>query len=134
MAKPVVEITNLQEFLKDLRKLSPELANEVRRRFRKAARTVALDARAKAPRQSGRLARGIQPRVDSKGNAAIISKAPHARTVEFGGRHPLWGDRDRWVAQKAQPHIRPAVDENRDWFVREAEHAIHVVAQKAGYE
>ena len=103
-----IEIEGLQEFLRDLKKFEPAVSKEFRGRLKTVVAEVAKDAQRRAPKKSGKLAKGIRPSVTNKG-ANLLSKAPHAKILEFGGRHPVFGHRDRWVFQPARPHIFPAV-------------------------
>lgn len=114
-----VEIAGLREFMRDLKKLDPVVNKRFRARLRNAVKEITADAARRAPRQSGKLARLIKPSVTNKG-AALASKAPHARIHEFGGRHPVFGHRDRWVFQKAQPHVFPAVRAGQEEIRRES--------------
>lgn len=103
-----LEIDGLAEFLRDLRKFEPEVSKEFRKRLKVVVAEVASDARRRAPKGRGTLAKGIKPSVTNKG-AVLRSVAPHARIFEFGGRHPVFGNRNNWVFQPAKPHIFPAV-------------------------
>lgn len=41
------------------------------------------------------------------------AKAPHAGIMEFGGRHPVFGNRAVWVNQPARPFLGPAVEQHK---------------------
>lgn len=114
-----VEIEGLAEFMRDLRKFEPAVSKQFRARIKKVVDVVAKDAQRRAPRKTGKLARGIKPSVTNKG-ARLISKADHARIFEFGGRHPVYGNKNNWVFQPAKPHIFPAVEANKALVHKEA--------------
>jgi HK97 gp10 family phage protein len=122
----------VKALLRDLKKFDPELAKEVRKRFKAAANPILNAARRRQPKDTGELRRRTKVRF-ARGRTEIRSSAPHARISEFGGRHPLWG-RDQWVAHPAQPAIFPAVDAGRKDFIREAEIAVTAAARKAGFQ
>lgn len=123
----------MAKLMADLRKSAPEVAKETRRRFRNAAKTALAEARSQQPKRSGELQRKTRIRT-TRGMTAIVSSVRYARISEFGGRHPLWGDRDHWVAQPATPAIWPAVQQNRSDFVREANAAVYNSLKKAGFK
>jgi hypothetical protein len=127
-----VEIEGLNEFLRDLRKFEPAVSKGFRRRIKGVVEQVAVDARKRAPKKSGKLAKGIRPSVTNKG-ASLLSKAPHAKLFEFGGRHPVFGHRDRWVFQPAKPHIFPAVRENEQFVNSEMLAALDDAVSEIGF-
>jgi HK97 gp10 family phage protein len=123
---------DLQKFMRDLRRVAPEVAKETRKRFKSAATPVLNDARRRQPKKTGELRRKTKVRI-SRGKVEIRSSARHARISEFGGRHPLWG-RDQWVRQEPAPAIFPAVDAGRPRFVQEAVKAVDQGAREAGFK
>lgn len=129
-----ITVEGLKDFTRDLRKFSPELGKQLRRELRAAVKLVTDEARRLAPKKTGKLSKGIRPRVSSGGDAALESKDPAARIVEWGGRHPLFGNTDKWVFQPAQPHIFPAIKAKRDDFEKAALDAIEHAAREAGFK
>jgi phage gpG-like protein len=127
-----VEIDGLRDFMRDLKKLDPALNKTFRTRLRNAVKEITADAARRAPRKSGKLARGIKPSVTNKG-AALASRAPHARIHEFGGRHPVFGHKDRWVFQPAQPHIFPAVRAGQEEIRKESLAALDDAMREVGF-
>jgi phage gpG-like protein len=119
--------------MRDLKKFEPSVSKQFRFRIRKVVKTVADDAKGRAPRLSGKLAKGISPSVTNTG-ARLVSKAPHARIHEFGGRHPVFGHTDRWVYQPARPHIFPAVRAGREEVNREALAALDDAIEEIGFK
>jgi HK97 gp10 family phage protein len=126
-----IEIIGLAQLMRDLKKFEPAVNKEFRTRVRKAVKVVAEDAKRRAPKASGKLARGIKPSVTNTG-AVLRSTAKHARIHEFGGRHPVFG-RDTWVFQPARPHIFPAVTQGRAAVDKEALAALDDAAQQIGF-
>ena len=123
---------DLARFMRDLRKVAPEVAKETRKRFKKAATPVLNDARKRQPKKTGELRRKTKIRI-ARGRVEIRSSARHARISEFGGRHPLWG-RDQWVQQDPVPAIFPAADAGRPKFIQEARAAVDLGAKEAGFK
>lgn len=122
----------LQKFMRDLRKMAPEVAKQTRKRFKSAATPILNDARSRQPKYTGELRRKTKIR-NARGRVEIRSSARHARISEFGGRHPAWGNREVWVRQDPAPAIFPAVDAGRDKFVQEAAKAVDQGAREAGF-
>ncbi len=120
------------KLLRDLKKVSPAVAKTTRKRFKAAAQPILDDARRRQPKRTGELRRKTKIRI-GRGRVEIRSSAPHARISEFGGRHPLWGDRDRWVTQPAHPAIFPAVKAGRAEFVQKAKEATYRGLKEAGF-
>ncbi|MGH3834192.1 MAG: HK97 gp10 family phage protein [Pseudonocardiaceae bacterium] len=127
-----MQIDGLSEFLRDLKRFEPAVSKQFRTRLRKAVEVVAKDAQRRAPKKSGKLAKGIGPSVTNTG-ARLLSKAPHARIQEFGGRHPVFGNRENWVFQPARPHIFPAVDAGREEVNTEALAALDDAIKGIGF-
>jgi|SRR3954471_20639169 hypothetical protein len=127
-----VDIQGLNEFLRDLRKFEPEVSKGFRRRIKGVVEKVAVDARRRAPKKTGKLSKGIRPSVTNKG-ASLLSKAPHAKIFEFGGRHPVFGNRNNWVFQPAKPHIFPAVRANEQFLKSEMLAALDDAISEIGF-
>lgn len=128
-----VEIDGLREIMRDLKRLDPAVNKALRGRLRNAVKKVIDDAQRRAPKKSGKLARMIKPSVTNKG-AALASKAPHARIHEFGGRHMVFGHKDRWVFQPAQPHIFPAARAGREEVRQESLAALDDAMREVGFK
>ncbi len=135
MGRPIsADMPEMRKFFRQLKGISPDLAKAARRQFRAEAKKVSDDARRRAPRKTGKLARGISPRVSSSGAASIVAKAPHSRMHEFGGRHPVFGNRNVWVYQAARPYVLPAVEAGRESFFKAADAALAEAVRKAGFQ
>jgi hypothetical protein len=124
---------DLQKFMRDLRKLAPAVAKETRKRFKTAASPILNDARSRQPKKTGELRRKTKVRI-ARGRVEIRSSAPHARISEFGGRHPVYGNREVWVNHRAAPAIFPAVDAGREKFIQAAKSAVDLGAREAGFK
>jgi hypothetical protein len=123
---------DLQKFMRDLRRVAPEVAKQTRKRFKAAATPVLNDARSRQPKKTGELRRKTKVYV-SRGRVEIRSRARHARISEFGGRHPNWG-RDDWSKQPPAAAIFPAVEAGRPRFIEEAKSAVDMGAREAGFK
>lgn len=124
----------IRKLMADLKEFSPEAAKESRRALYQLAKKVAEDARSRAKKRTGAMARATRARVSSRGDAMVTNNDDAARINEFGGRHPMMGDRKgKWYEQKAHPFLFPAVIAHREEFYREAERTIDLVAAKAGF-
>jgi hypothetical protein len=122
---------DMARLFRDLRKASPAVAKETRARFKKAATPALNDARSRQPKLSGNLRRKTKIRI-SRGRVEIRSSAEYGRISEFGGRHPLWGDRDKWVKHEASPAIFPAANAHRQKFINAANAAVIDAMRKVG--
>lgn len=123
---------DVQKLMRELRKVAPEVAKQTRARFKAAATPILNDARRRQPKKTGELRRKTKIRI-ARGRVEIRSSAPHARISEFGGRHPVYGNREVWVNQPAAPAIFPAADAGRSEFIRQAEHAVELAVKEAGW-
>lgn len=126
-----IRVEGLVELQRDLKKFAPAVQKKCRARMRKAVNVIVGNARRRAPKRTGRLVKGIKAQVTNKG-AALVSKAPHARISEYGGRHPVHGDRETWVFHPARPHVGPAVDAGRDQVTTESIGAVNDAKREAG--
>lgn len=111
----------LQKLIKDLGKIPPDLKRELRPAIRKAAQPVLGQMRANSS-WSSRIPAATRISVGLSGSKAGVTlrtnakRAPHARPYEHGGsagnfRHPLFGNKKRWVAQRARPFFFNAADQ-----------------------
>jgi bacteriophage HK97-gp10 putative tail-component len=123
---------DIAKMLRDLRKIEPAVAKATRARFKRAAKPVLEDAKRRQPKLTGELRRKTKIRF-TRGRVEIRSSARHARISEFGGRHPVYGNREVWVKQEPAPAIFPAVAAGRSEFVKQAEAAVYVAAKEAGW-
>lgn len=113
MTRPGVRVEGLRELRRDLKAIDRKLPAQLNKRLKVAAEPVRRDAAALAPRRSGRLAASLKVR-SSGSRILIASSLPYAKTIHFGGRHPLFGNRDRWYTQEARPFISIAAARHAD--------------------
>lgn len=129
-----VQVTGIQELRAAMKRISPEARKAFDRRLREVARQVRDDARQRAPRLSGELASSIGYGVQTRRGVFVRATARHAGLFEFGGRHPVFGNRDVWVDQPARPFLRPAVEAHRDAAVQAVEEALFDAIKEAGFD
>lgn len=127
----VVDTRGLSQLARDLRAASPESWKALRLALRAAAEPVKLDAQSRAG-FSKRIPGTIKVRVGSGGSVKIVaggSNAPDAAPLENKGRegtfrHPIPGNREKWVNQQARPFLAPALDAHRDEVAAAIESAV----------
>ena len=128
MADPV-RVEGLREFRRDLKKLEPEVAKELRKDIKAAAGKVAAVASAAAPRRTGAYARSIKPYVTARG-ASVGSRLPQAGVLHWGGTiRPRGVD----ITFPARPVVSEALDRQTDRIVDELGDAVEAAAKKAGW-
>lgn len=126
-----------------LRAVPKELRKEVRRGLHKAGRIVRDDARRRAS-WSSRIPRSLGVRTAFSGKrtgvrvVADAKKAPHARPFEgIGGnssfRHPVFGNREKWVEQRTRPFLAPAMEANKGKARDEIRAAVDAALRRAGF-
>lgn len=139
MAAEHVEVTGLSDLLRALKRYDADSRKELVVELRKMAKVVAADAKDRAA-WSRRIPQSIATSVTAKGASIKIKRgvAPHGAVLEGGKRnaatfrHPVFGNRDVWVTQKARPFLRPAVESHRERLVAETEHLLNNLARKSG--
>ena len=130
-----VRVDGWAEFARDLRRLAPEARKEMLRELRLVAKKVATEAATLAPTRTGRLRRAIRVSQRSGSPAVVVvhDQAPHARTVHYGRRHPLFGNREHWYANPAVPFLQRAADANRPEALDAVETALDRALDRAGW-
>jgi hypothetical protein len=108
---------------RDLRNLPPETQKAVRPALRQAGRLIAQDAKTRAS-WSSRIPGTIRVETSVNANREGVQvraggpSAPHARPYEGLSvrgsefRHPVYGNREVWVAQATRPFLFPAAQAN----------------------
>ena len=121
-----IRVEGLREMTTAMRRVKGESPKEIGQYHKQVAEFVARDARARAntrPRanRTGRTAAGIKTRGTQR-EAAIRVVTPDAHVQEFGGRAPLFGNRNFWFQvrpkNKGGWFLFPAVRANREAFNR----------------
>jgi phage gpG-like protein len=126
-----VQIDGFRELQRDLKRYAPAVMKSFRAELRGVLKTVAADAKRRAPRRSGNLARKIGTSVTAKA-ARIQSRARYGHIIENGGRHPVYGNRGNWVDQPARPYLRPAARAHRTDVERAGLDAIEKARREVG--
>jgi hypothetical protein len=103
-----------------------------------AAKPVLAEAKLLAPRSSihrpGYVHLADTLKLGSRrGGVVIYSNKSGAGVVHWGGRHPLFGNRDRWYAQRAQPFVSRAIQHQESQIVNAVGDAIESHARKLGW-
>jgi hypothetical protein len=123
-------------------KIPPEVRRELRPKFRtvvaptvdkvkdKASWSTRIPGATKLSTSLGRRP-GVRIVVNAK-------KAPHARPYEDRGqwgafRHPVFGHRDRWVAQRSRPFLFNTVAADADRIAQGVADVVPEVARKHGF-
>lgn len=139
-----VDANDFRDFQRTLKKLDKDVARELNKELRKVLNaTIIPDARANAS-WSTRIPPAIKPTVGTtKIGARVASRqAPHGRVFEGSRknqrngwfRHPVFGNRERWVNQRVRTFLQPAFDDNAGKATRQAEEAIDRAARAAGFK
>lgn len=107
----------------DLARIPLALRTEARREMRAVGESVRQSAAANAS-WSRQIPAALQLRTAFDGKyagvtvVASVAKARHARVYEGitrdPFRHPVFGDRETWVAQPARPYLLPAAAAGRE--------------------
>lgn len=120
-----IDAAGLSVLRRDLAAISKDANREAIRTIRVAAEPVRRDAARRAPRGSGPVPKGrktVRGRPSNlrlyqslkvsvtRSRVRIVSPLAHARVVHDGGRHPLFGNRERWVAVRPNPFIARAAE------------------------
>jgi hypothetical protein len=122
----------------ELRTMPAEIRKQLRPALKQAAQPIVTAAKSNAS-WSTRIPAAINVRVLKKGVEIRVNrkKAPHGRVYEgLSGmtfRHPVFGDRDVWRAQRARPYLLPAVRAHRDEVRKAITGVVEQVARDHGF-
>lgn len=133
----------VERLIRDLGKIPDDLKRKLRPELRAAGRIVADQAKINAA-WSTRIPRAVKVSVSftlrRPGVTVVVdkNKAPHARPYEHGGRegnfrHPVYGNRKAWVAQKARPFLAPALAAKNEEAGRQIADVVDKVTRDAGF-
>lgn len=139
----MVHFTDVRLMVGELGKLPPNIRTGLRTGFRAAGATTLATVRGNAG-WSTRIPGSISLRVSTSASRAGVTlrtnaaTAPHARPYEgiaAGGsfRHPVFGNRNVWVAQATRPFLRPAVETTQLVYLRAAHDAVTAAAHASGF-
>lgn len=138
-----VHAPDLLQLKRDLQGVDKTLVAELRRGLKEAAGPVKRQVQANAS-WSKRIPKAITigTAFAAKRTGIFIrenaKRAPHGRALENQGqagtfRHPVFGNRDRWVAQRARPHFYRGAEQHFDTVERAVLDVMDAVARKAGF-
>ena len=111
-----VDTSDLRALARDLERTVPGVRREVSEVVIESGQLVAAEARTLSS-WSSRIPGSI--RVAGTLNRSVVRAggevAPHAPAFEHGGRpgefrHPVFGNRNVWVGQRARPFLAPALE------------------------
>jgi hypothetical protein len=142
MAEPADPSQAIRALAKELDGIPKELRQKLRPALRAAAEPVVQDARSRAS-WSTRIPRAISMSVRFSRDPGVLirvrrSVAPHGRAYEgiTGASdfvHPVFGHRDREVAEGTRPYLEPAVRAAADNVLATAAGVVEQVARERGF-
>ncbi|HEY9375040.1 hypothetical protein [Streptomyces sp.] len=142
MAEPADPSQAIRALAKELDGIPKELRQKLRPALRAAAEPVVQDARSRAS-WSTRIPRAISMSVRFSRDPGVLirvrrSVAPHGRAYEgiTGASdfvHPVFGHRDREVAEGTRPYLEPAVRAAADNVLATAAGVVEQVAREQGF-
>lgn len=133
----------IERLIRDMGRIPDDLRKKLRPKLREAGRVVADDAKRRSA-WSTRIPRAIRVSTSftktRPGVSVVVNKnkAPHARPYEHGGdpgtfRHPVYGNRNVWVEQRARPFLAPALAAKGDEAGRRIADAVDETTRDAGF-
>ena len=131
-------------FSRELKKVEPALAKTLNKELKRVVTETVMPAAKSNAGWSSRIPGAIKPQATTKGMGLRVARkaAPHGRPFEglqTGARgrptfrHPVFGNREVWVAQNTRPFLKPAFDDNHEVAVDGAQKAIATAAKAAGF-
>jgi len=124
-----VKVDNLQPLRKALRAVDKDALRDVQTVTKRAAEVVAVEARSRAPRRTGRLAGSI--RATTSGARGIVrSPLPYAPVHEYGGTIEPRGTP---IRIKRREYITGALEEKQDQVRDELARGFNEVARRHGF-
>lgn len=143
MTPPIEGAAAVRALAADLARVPDELRPELRREMRAVGEQVRQAAAADAATWSTQIPSALSLRTAFEGSrvgvtvAAVVGKARHARVYEGitrdPFRHPVFGDRTRWVPQAARPYLLPAAEAGREDAVRGVQAALDTALARSGF-
>lgn len=127
-----IRVEGLRELRADLKRVDATLPRELNKQLKRSAEPVRALAAARAPHRSGALARSIKIRT-SGSKLFLSSKLPYAKTVHFGGRHPLFGNKDHWFSNPRRPFLQEAINARADSVERDLADTVEDLMRSAGF-
>lgn len=128
-----VEVEGLRELRRDLKAIDAKLPRELNKQIKRTAEPMRAEAARNAPRRTGQLAASLK--VGTSGSRVrIYSRKPGASVVHWGGRHPLFGNRQRWYTQQPNPFIVRAAERRAGGLERDIAHVVESLMRNAGFK
>lgn len=136
-------LAELRRFVRSFEKFPADLRKDMRKELLTSVQKPLQQAKANAG-WSTRIPKAtkIQTSFSKKkaGVAIVVNrhKAPHARPLEHGGRpgfvrHPVMGNREKWVRQPARPFLWPAAAPWQREMDKNLLHVVDTVATRHGF-
>ena len=132
-----VNLRELRDLAMAVKAADPELAKSLRAELKKAGNVVASQARMNAPTKT--IPNTIKVRTYGF-NVSVVAGGGNtpAAAFEHGGvpgsfRHPLFGNRDHWYSQAAQPFLFPAFEARQPQLVSGIIGALDLVFENLGF-
>ena len=133
----------IRRLIDDLGKIPQDLKVKLRPELRAVGQIVRDQARfnaswSKKIPPATRVAVGFTKRNPGVSVQVNKNRAPNARPFEHGGepgafRHPVFGHRDRWVAQQARPFLYEALAQHASEAEQRIAAAVDKVTRDAGF-
>lgn len=131
-----MDTSNYKEVQRKLASVDPELKKQLKKDMKVLAGTVVTEARALAS-WSATIPAAIRPTSTALGAGVRVSgSVPIAVLNERRAgawRHPVFGNREVWVSQKARPSVRPVVEAKRAVLAATAEEIARAALRSAGF-
>lgn len=128
-----VRVDGLRELRRDLKQIDRTLPRQLNAEIKRAAGPMRSEAAHLAPKRTGRLAASLK--VGTSGSKVrIYSRRSGASVVHWGGRHPLFGNRQRFYQQKANPFLVRAAERNAGQLERDLAHAVESLMRNVGFK
>lgn len=125
MADPLITVKGLDRLVRDLKKISPDIAQELKSANREMAESLVPVAKSKTPRNSGRLAESVRAGATQKSGVVRAGKkaVPYAGPIHFG-----------WPARRISPNpfLWEALDSRRSEIESEYIKRISDIVDRVG--
>lgn len=128
-----IRINGLNEFVRNLKQLEPELPKVLRVAFNQAGEQIVTEARSKVPKLTGAAARSVKGKSTQKvfRIAGGSKRVPYYPWLDFGGTTPRGGKRP---FLKDGRYIYASYFKHRDELAGRLEKALIDAARAAGVE
>lgn len=113
----VIDTAGFKKFANALRKVDAQAATDMRKGLKLAAESIVVP---EAKKLAAAFSKSIPPTIKANTSGVTVSitaggKSPLAMLEENQGnqgswRHPVFGNTNAWVSQKAHPFLHPAIN------------------------